>query len=232
MELDTWQIYTADAEGTNRGRLTSAKSFAQFSDWSPDGKQVVFEVQGQIYLIDSEGGSERFLTEGGRPSWSRSGEWIYFKTRPEGRYRSWGPLKRIRPEAGEVFPIEGALGTRPLESADGRYLYYFRRNENTDQRSIYRIQLKGGKEELIQDVLSTERSWDVQGNRLYWVEIETDTTYSLKYRDLRTGKIERYYQLPYPRVWGMAVSPDEKWIYYSTRDTELTRDISLVENLR
>ena len=47
-------------------------------DLSPDGRQVAYAYDGQIWLIDTEGGEPRRLTEGAAPRWSPVREEIAF----------------------------------------------------------------------------------------------------------------------------------------------------------
>jgi dipeptidyl aminopeptidase/acylaminoacyl peptidase len=49
---------------------------------SRDGKQVAYEVDGQIYVVATSGGEPRAVTSAGSsasdPHWSRDGKWLYF----------------------------------------------------------------------------------------------------------------------------------------------------------
>src|SRR5262245_4071754 len=49
---------------------------------SPDGRQVAYEVDGQLYVVATSGGEPRAVTSAGstasQPFWSRDGAWLYF----------------------------------------------------------------------------------------------------------------------------------------------------------
>src|SRR5262245_12018429 len=50
--------------------------------FSADGKQVAYELDGQIYVVAASGGEPRVITSAGSsasdPVWSRDGKWLYF----------------------------------------------------------------------------------------------------------------------------------------------------------
>jgi dipeptidyl aminopeptidase/acylaminoacyl peptidase len=53
---------------------------------SPDGKQIAYEVDGQVYVVATAGGEPRAVTSAGSsassPVWSRDGRWLYFLRTP------------------------------------------------------------------------------------------------------------------------------------------------------
>ena len=87
----TWGLWTCESDGENCQQLTSfGGSTGGTPRWSPDGRWITFDsrVEGNahIYVIPSNGGPERRLTQGSAdnmiPSWSRDGRWIYFQFGP------------------------------------------------------------------------------------------------------------------------------------------------------
>jgi Tol biopolymer transport system component len=55
--------------------------------WSPDDKQIVFELEGQVIVEDVESGKRKTIGLGKLPTWSRDGEWIaYFDERDKSYY--------------------------------------------------------------------------------------------------------------------------------------------------
>jgi Tol biopolymer transport system component len=72
-------IYVMDADGSNVVRRTAGPHHAQPS-WSPDGKQIAFERNGNLFVMsaDDEGTEPRLVTGGGgsrhgAPAWSPDG---------------------------------------------------------------------------------------------------------------------------------------------------------------
>src|SRR5215510_7877496 len=49
---------------------------------SPDGRQIAYEVDGQLYVVATNGGEPRAVTSAGstasQPFWSHDGAWLYF----------------------------------------------------------------------------------------------------------------------------------------------------------
>jgi multisubunit Na+/H+ antiporter MnhB subunit len=87
-------LYLMNADGSGQTRLTSNAGFyAWSSDWSPDGKQIVFtrgepnNPESALYIINLDGGGLRQLTDmpGAEwlPSWSPDGKRIAFVSKTE-----------------------------------------------------------------------------------------------------------------------------------------------------
>ena len=100
---------------------------------SPDGNRVAVAAREDgteaIWVHDVQRGSKRrlsFLEAGGRyPAWTASGDQVAFFTRPGG-FEIW-----IRPTDGSSAAQKLTDGRRPYFSADGRFLVFDRRLEET-----------------------------------------------------------------------------------------------------
>ncbi|MCP4262353.1 MAG: hypothetical protein GY774_33360 [Planctomycetes bacterium] len=72
------QIYTITADGRNRRQLTTGEPGNFFPAWSPSGEQLVFvsvrNHKHEIWITDSRGKNERFITSGFLPAWSPDGK--------------------------------------------------------------------------------------------------------------------------------------------------------------
>jgi len=72
------QIYTITPDGGNKKQLTTEQPGNFFPAWSPGGKQVAFvsvrNNKHEIWIIDSSGKNERFITSGILPAWSPDGK--------------------------------------------------------------------------------------------------------------------------------------------------------------
>jgi Tol biopolymer transport system component len=93
------EIWLANADGTDRSRLTQATGRSQGSPhWSPNNRRIAYDAQAEnghwdVYVVDATGGRTDRLTQDAsdesRPSWSRDGKWIYFESNRTRRTEIW-----------------------------------------------------------------------------------------------------------------------------------------------
>ncbi len=83
------QVYSMDADGTNKTRLTHNSSNDQNPAWSPDGTKVAFQstrdgAGARIYVMNADGSGQTRLTTGPgielSPTWSPNGKKIAFSS--------------------------------------------------------------------------------------------------------------------------------------------------------
>jgi WD40 repeat protein len=60
-----------------KGRFTGGREVSHPS-WSPDGKQIVLQLDKTVSVLDVESRQVRVLAEGRQPVWSPTGEWIAY----------------------------------------------------------------------------------------------------------------------------------------------------------
>ena len=92
--------------------------------WSPDGRQITFQDRAatgepSIYIVNADGSSRRFLTNGVQPAWSPDGSKILFSNQPA-FFFYW--LFTIRPDGTglQALPIaEDYVDTAPTWSPTG-----------------------------------------------------------------------------------------------------------------
>jgi Tol biopolymer transport system component len=85
-------IYVIDADGSNVQRLTQHAGSNHQADWSPDGKQIVFDStrtgNWEIFVMEADGSNVQRLTHNdkvdARPVWSPDGQRIVFHSRRDG----------------------------------------------------------------------------------------------------------------------------------------------------
>jgi Tol biopolymer transport system component len=230
------EIWIANNDGSNPSQLTHFNRNCGTPNWDPFGSRIVFEsnVDGEwnIYVVDSEGGEPLRLTNdefGNRaPVWSQDGEWIYFHSSRSGDHQIW----KIPSEGGEAQRVTQNGGFRGRESLDGKYFYFNPTFDNVSE--IWRIPTKGGKEIPVLEEPIPTQNWDLVGRRLYYAKNITGEGFSIHRMDPDTGELELLFVHPdsSDQVFSLGVSPDERWIYYSFRNTEWVRDIMLVENFQ
>lgn len=111
-------VYTADADGRWRGRITYTTADESHPDWSADSRRLVVERDGRIVVVRSDGGKERALAPGHEPDWSPDGRLIAFS--------SGGDLFTVEPDRGRIRRLTRtpAEESAPGWSPEGRRLAY------------------------------------------------------------------------------------------------------------
>jgi len=118
-----FEVFSMDADGSNRMVLTSSNFFDGQSAWSPDGNKIVFVGDGTgINIMNSDGTNLQFLTDGGKPDWQ--------------------PIPSTEAVAGEIISIDATslllAGAQTFSwmipvvlSVLGIGLFVFRKSENS-----------------------------------------------------------------------------------------------------
>jgi Tol biopolymer transport system component len=245
---DATEVWIADADGSHPEQLTHGPGRWQCSPaWSPDGRSIAFESRGasgesQIYSIDVNVRQLRQLTTGGGdrklPSWSRTGEWVYFSwDRGTGR-----DIWRVQRTGGSPAPVtNGGSGLAAVEGADGVTLFYLghrtaRIHEPTDAPLLARPPGGGPPREVVACVRGT--AFSVGANGIYYLPCRSASggagDPSVFFLDLATGTerslgtLERYEN---NILSGFSASYDGRTFLYS-RLISRGEDLMLVENFR
>jgi Tol biopolymer transport system component len=228
------EIWICDQDGSNLMPLTSfGKGQTASPRWSPDSRWVSFDSnhqdgQFEVYVMEVGGGQPRRLTShpavDAVPSWSRDGKWIYFGSNRSGSYQVW----RMRASGGEASQLTQKGGFVPLESPDGKFVYYMK---GYDDRRIWSVPSQGGEEAQLLGPIFW-RDYDVAKDGIYFIpEPDSSKSHSIRFFSFATGKIRSVASIENP--WGnfITVSPDGRSILYPKLDLEAS-DLMLVENFR
>jgi dipeptidyl aminopeptidase/acylaminoacyl peptidase len=231
--LDVW---LADADGSNQVRLTNGPGHRQCGVWSPDGRSVTFESQGDdgrldIWRINVDGSALRQVTshpaDEFTPSWSRDGRTLYFTSNRTGRNEVW----RVPRGGGSEEQVTDEGGCGPFESPDGRTLY-FRRACSRSQPILARP-TAGGEERTVLPCAS-RLAPDPRGGILYLEcprEGAVPSRHQLRRFDEATGEDQPVATIEGDFISGFSVSADGQTILYGLSSWG-TSDLLMIENFR
>ncbi|MCS3801047.1 amidohydrolase family protein [Niastella sp. OAS944] len=131
-------------------------------DVSPNGKQLLFDLVGDIHLVSSKGGKTRQLTHGlgvkSKPVWSHDGKAFYYISDDNGELRMYK-----QSISGEIITMLSSSDISikertDLRSPNGRYFAYVRDTNNTKVLILY-DSVKDCKKILISSLLSKPYSY-------------------------------------------------------------------------
>jgi Tol biopolymer transport system component len=229
------EIWACDSDGSNSIQLTSFRGPSVTTPrWSPDGRYIAFDSDAEgeydIWMIGANGGkSQRMTTDpanDGNPSWSHDGQWIYFDSARTGEQQVW----KIPASGGEAIQVTRDGGFAPLESRDGKFLYYVKSLADT---SLWKIPIEGGRGTKVLEGVHDYLDLAIVERGVVFVP--TRDPASLQFFSFATNKIRPLANFDRPialgAVGGLSVSPDGRWIL-CTHFEQAGSELMLVENFR
>jgi Tol biopolymer transport system component/DNA-binding winged helix-turn-helix (wHTH) protein len=232
--LGDLQLWVADGDGANATQLTSLPFSGSpgYPRWSPDGETIVFhgDFAGQpdVIAVPVKGGKPTILSEGGYPSFSRDGKWVYFcvvKKDPPYDRRIWkiptGGGSRV-----QVTHVESALA---IESPDGRDLYYLDKPQHPSSE-LWRMPLGGGTATKVLEGVLTGNV-DIADNGIYFLERVSPASGAL-YGDRPGESRLQYFDFATRRVatvasnlgwvaFGLTTSRDGRSVFFARTDSSI-----------
>jgi Tol biopolymer transport system component len=196
------EVWTSDSEGHNHQQITFLKrSKLETPSWSPDARSIAFAIPGEgVYVSGSSGGSVRRIFPGfcSDPTWSHDGQAVYCSVASG----ESGQIVKLPITGGPSSP--GAVGTRPRESSDGKWLYFARGG------ALWRAATVGASEEQVVQHIG---SFALVRDGIYFDEGSGDyKTAVINYRDLRTRETQRVTNLEMRKSGGLAVCPNGRFL--------------------
>ncbi|MDX1481927.1 MAG: winged helix-turn-helix domain-containing protein [Woeseiaceae bacterium] len=244
-----WEVWVADADGTNPRRLTEW-GFAAYPDWSPDGRLITFSSgryavgrgeqsvndvgfdAEEAFLVEASGGLPRMISDGESgaraPSWSRDGRYVFF-TRG---FNDCGSeeLWRRQLDSGEEARLSDCA-SRPLAGDDGRVYFYDKRVNGISSVPATggdaRIELSGAEA-----CYAPATSWTLWRSNLVYVDCADLTIRMLDLETRQTTELAA--PLAAEQLFedlSLDVSPDGEWILLSRVDRSAS-DLILIEPFR
>jgi Tol biopolymer transport system component len=235
----TFQIWVCDRDGSKERQLTFFPApGASIPAWSPDSKRIAFnsDVGGtdHLYVVDANGGTPKRVTNDdwneAAPSWSGDGKWVYFSSTRTGQFQIW----KVPVEGGPAVQLTKQGGHRPVESPDGRFIYYDKGpgvSPEVREFDAWRTTVNGGEE--VRVFINRRSRWTPVSNGLYFYEQSPDMSgvWALKFFDFPLKGTRTVARLPGLPLIGQrpAVSPDGRTLLYTQLDLN-DSDIMLVDN--
>ena len=225
------EVWASNADGSAPVQLTGMRAITTgCGRWSPDGRQIALcsNASGttQLYLMGSNGGAPRRLSNSPghdtAPSWSRDGKWIYFASSRSGRFEAW----KMAPEPNAT-PIQLSThgGYAPLESWDGKTLYY---PKTSQSGQIVSIPASGGEETPLPVTVNSWGDWDVTPEGIVFIP---SAARQVCFYSFATKQTRALAELPRATDFGLTVSPKDGSIIYTTID-HASSELELVERFR
>ena len=232
----TGQIWLNSTDGDHPVQLTHMAGHSGTPRWSPDGRWIAFDtpVEGRvhIYVIDAEGRNLHAITQGDSdnyvPSWSRDGKSIYFASDRTGSRQIW----KHSVENGSERQLTEHGGFDPLESYDGRTIYY----SKFDEPGIWSMPAGGGSESPVvtgKPQVSYWGHWAVTESGLYLLDADAEPRPIIEFYSFATRRITPVLSLEKsPVAWqpSLSASRDGRTVFYTQTDPQSV--IKMVENFR
>jgi Tol biopolymer transport system component len=233
--LGFWDIWTCDVDGKNCDQVTSLHGTAGRARWSPSGRSIAFEFhpkdRSEIYVVDVPGGLPHLVptipgADNLSPSWSRDGKWLYFASKSgNDLFQLW----KMPVQGGSPTRLTRNGGISPVESLDGRYLYY----SKYEQGGVWRMPMQGGEEtEVLNDVEGGGwPNWAISPNGIYFLKFGKFPRTSIEFYEFAAGKTLPVWTLEKHPGWGLSMSQDGKSIIYIQNEFAES-NIMLVKNFQ
>lgn len=225
--------------GTTASAQGETPLWMRYNAISPNGKQIAFAYQGDIYVVDSRGGNARQLTTGtsyeSSPIWSNDGRTIAFTSDRNGGTDIYtipakgGPAKRVTCHSTNETPL--------AFSADDKEIYFSATLQDPAksilapahwQTELYRIRVEGGRPQQVTATAVSSIDFDKDGQSfLYYNRTGSENIW----RKHHTSSVARdifYYDAKHKQHRQITshpgedrdphFTPDGKMVFLSERD--------------
>lgn len=234
--LGFWEIWTCEVSGKDCAQLTALHGTAGRARWSPDGHSIAFEFHpgehGEIYLVEVPGGNPRLLTtipgaDNLSPSWSRDGKWLYFASkRGNEPFQIW----KIALRGGPPIKLTTNGGISPVESSDGRYLYY----SKYEKGGVWRFSLQPGEPvqetAIIPDLPGPGwPDWALASDGIYYLKTDKFPEEWIRFYEFASGKTFPLWRVERDTGWGLSLAHDGRSLVYIQNEFAES-NIMLVKN--
>ena len=196
----------------------------RFAHASPDGRRVVYEALGQLWIKDVAGGAPRRLTRGtdfeSYPTWSRDGRQIAFVSWDDDKA---GRIKIVSATGGNARDVTPEPGhyVEPAFSPDGSLITYRKTSDGYlttaqwgREPGIYVVPTRGGTPKRVSKS-GTQPQFGATSDRIFFTARGEEEKRVLKSVNLTGG--EEVTHLISQNAGEFALSPDEQFVAWTER---------------
>ena len=181
-----WDIWQANADGTEPRQLTFNSGINDYPAVSQDGRYIVFHSDrtgaDHLWRMNSDGSNQVQLTDGYAERdaiISPDGRWVYYNTSVD--HKLW----KVAIEGGQPVKLTDQHALYPSVSPDGKLIAYYQIS-NGPRRYITLVRAEDMK--TVTQISLAPGSWI--SPRLHWDAASTAVTYALE----NQGKVNLYEQ--------------------------------------
>ena len=236
--LGFWEIWTCDLTGSDCAQVTALHGIAGRARWSPDARHIAFEFhpneRGEIYVVEVPGGIPRILptipgSDNLSPSWSHDGKWLFFASKSGNE-----PFQIWKMHLPDGLPVKVTRngGISPVQSTDGRFLYY----SKYERGGVWRLSLEAGQPteetEVISDLPGEAwADWALGSDGIYYLKEDRSPGGWFNFYEFASAKTIPLWHLERKSGWGLSLSPDGRSVVY-VQNEFAESNIMLVKNFR
>ncbi len=144
---NNYDIWTMDADGSNRKQVTFTARTNVEPALSPDGRYIVYvSFEGRhphIWRINADGTSLKQLTSGGDealPRFTPDGKWVVYHSINNDKYS----IRKVSIDGGEPITLVSDWSTQPDVSPNGKQVACFVKREGATAWEIFVVPIEGG----------------------------------------------------------------------------------------
>ena len=226
-----FEIWVADADGSNARQVTFWQRYTGSPRWSPGGDEIAADTweggNANIYVIHVKSRQSRRITSaGGRdlvPSWSRDGKWIYFASDRRDGFQVWKALAHPPGDGLQAIQVTKGGGHSGGESMDGKRFYY---SKAITPSCVWTVPAEGGEETEVICPLSSWQHLAVFHDGFFYAPRSSSEIWFFSFA---RKQAQRMFDLRGGAGGSLGFSPDRRWLLVTR--TDLRRgDLQLVDN--
>ncbi len=201
-ESDEWDV-SAPFGPTHQYSATVSEGSWMSCDVSPDGQQIVFDLLGDIYVMNSNGGEATAVTQGPawdiQPSFSPDGKTIVFTSDRSGGDNIW-TMDKTGENPHQITNESFRLLNNPVFTPDGNYIVarkHFVKTRSLGAGEMWLYHVSGEGDGL---QLTEKRDWQHDAGE---PDVSSDGRYIYYSQDVSPGRTFQYNRDPYGTIYAI-----------------------------